>query len=391
MNVMSQVNSPVISGNRAKIIGMCVLLYIFIFATWQLKNPFKVYKILVRFKTKRKRLHGSSWVSKYIKSQGRYFFSENIPGWPSRAFNTYLKGEILRVTNKHEELCALQTIIFAITNRCPLKCCHCYEWNNLASHENLSVENLKVILKKIWELGIPHVQLSGGEPLARFDDLLSVLNSAGKGIDIWLATSGFGMTHEKALLLKKACLVGAIISLDHWDENAHNEFRNNTKAFYWAREAAINCRNVGLVTSLSLCATRTFISTENIWKYINLAKEWGACFIRILEPREAGNFKGQDIMLKDEHIAILEDFFQRVNFSAQYRNFPIIMYPAYHQRKLGCFGAGNSYLYIDSKGDIHACPFCQRKAGNAKHDPLIPAIARLKRMGCHEYKMNIYD
>jgi MoaA/NifB/PqqE/SkfB family radical SAM enzyme len=124
---------------------------------------------------------------------------------------------------------------------------------------------------------------------------------------------------------------------------------------------------------------------------LNLAKEWGVCFIRILEPREAGNFKGQDIMLKTEHISLLEDFFRRVNFSAQYRNFPIIMYPAYHQRKIGCFGAGNSYLYIDSKGDIHACPFCQNKAGNARYDPLIPAIARLKGMGCHEYKMNIYD
>jgi MoaA/NifB/PqqE/SkfB family radical SAM enzyme len=255
----------------------------------------------------------------------------------------------------------------------------------------MSVEDLKIILKKIWELGLRHVQLSGGEPLARFDDLLSVLNSTGKVIDFWLGTSGFGMTYEKALLLKKAGLVGATISLDHWNENAHNEFRNDDMAFYWAREAVINCRNVGLLTTLSLCATRAFISAENLWKYNNLAKEWGVCFIRILEPRKAGKFKGQDIMLKDEHIAVLEDFFHRVNFSAQYCNYPIIMYPGYHQRKLGCFGAGNSYLYIDSKGDIHACPFCQRKAGNAKHDPLIPAIAQLKRMGCHEYKMNISD
>ena len=391
MYAVPHLHSPVISGIRAKIIGICFLLNIFIFATWQLKNPFKVYLILERFKSKRKRLHGYAWITKYIKSQKRYFFSENIPGWPSKAFNTYLKGEIERATRKPEEVCALQTIIFAITSRCPLKCIHCLEWNNLASHENLSVEDLKIILNKIWALGLRHVQLSGGEPLTRFDDLLSVLNSARKDTDFWLVTSGFNLTPDKAFLLKKAGLVGAIISLDHWDENAHNEFRNNTKAFYWAREAAINCRNVGLVTSLSLCATRAFTSTENLWKYINLALEWGACFIRILEPREAGNFKGQEIKLKDEHIAILEDFFQRVNFSAQYRNFPIIMYPAYHQRKLGCFGAGNSYLYIDSKGDIHACPFCQSKAGNAKYDPLISAIARLKRMGCQEYKMNIYD
>jgi MoaA/NifB/PqqE/SkfB family radical SAM enzyme len=391
MDVMSQVHSPVISGMRAKIIGMCFLLNIFLFATWQLKNPFKVFEILRRFKTKRKKLHGFSWITKYVKSQNRYFFSENIPGWPSNAFNTYLKGEISRATRKPEEVCALQTIIFAVSSRCPFKCSHCLEWNNLASHENLSVEDLKIILNKIGDLGLRHVQLSGGEPLERFDDLLTVLNSARKDIDFWLATSGFNLTPEKAFLLKKAGIVGAIISLDHWDENFHNEFRNNNKAFYWAREAVLNCGNVGMLTSLSLCATKTFISDENLRQYLNLAKEWGACFIRILEPREAGHFKGQDIMLKAEHISVLEDFFKRVNFSAQYRHFPIIMYPAYHQRKIGCFGAGNSYLYIDSMGDIHACPFCQRKAGNAKHDPLIPVIARLKRMGCQEYKMNIYD
>jgi MoaA/NifB/PqqE/SkfB family radical SAM enzyme len=138
--------------------------------------------------------------------------------------------------------------------------------------------------------------------------------------------------------------------------------------------------------SLSVCATRSFISEENLWKYLRLAKEFGAGFIRIIEPRTTGNYTGKDVALTDEQRAILNNFYLRVNSYAAFRNFPIIMYPGYHQRLAGCFGAGDRYLYIDPKGDIHACPFCRGKAGNAVWNPLIPAIMNLRKSGCHEFE-----
>ncbi|HVF81792.1 MAG TPA: hypothetical protein VM884_07650, partial [Flavisolibacter sp.] len=35
----------------------------------------------------------------------------------------------------------------------------------------------------------------------------------------------------------------------------------------------------------------------------------------------------------------------------------------YHQRRVGCF-SGSRSVYIDSAGDVHACPFCHTKSYN---------------------------
>ena len=67
---------------------------------------------------------------------------------------------------------------------------------------------------------------------------------------------------------------------------------------------------------------------------------------------------------------------------------PIVSFPGYHQRRIGCFGAGDRYLYMDSNGDLHACPFCQYKVGNALFDDLSESINELRKIGCHKFKTN---
>ena len=134
----------------------------------------------------------------------------------------------------------LTTVIFAITSRCRLGCRHCYEWHNIASAEKLSYEDLSGIVKKLKGNGVRHIQISGGEPLERFEDLLRLIEETGTGCETWLLTSGYGLTPEKAVQLKQAGLTGADISLDSFDESEHNKSRNNPESFFWAKEAARN-------------------------------------------------------------------------------------------------------------------------------------------------------
>jgi len=56
---------------------------------------------------------------------------------------------------------------------------------------------------------------------------------------------------------------------------------------------------------------------------------------------------------------------------------------------MGCFGAGNRYLYIDSTGEIHACPFCQNSAGNAVNVKIEDAVSTLRTFGCQKYELNL--
>jgi len=376
-----------ITGLMAAFIRSCIIINILSLAVTYSLNPFHGLSILKKVIRKRRSVQGLPAVRKYVRGGNRYFFSENIPGWPSAAFNGFFRAEILRASAQGGKF-PLSTIIFAITSRCRLGCLHCYEWNNLSHIDRLSYENLESIIIKIKGYGINHIQLSGGEPLERFDDLIRLIRFARKETDLWLLTSGFGLISEKALALKSAGLSGADISLDHWDESEHNRSRNSPKSFWWAREAVRNCREAGIATTLSICAFRSFVTRENLEKYADLAKEWGAGFIRVLEPREAGRYRGVDVALLKEQTVILERFYQEMNSSDKFIDYPVVSYPGYQQRREGCLGAGNRYLYIDSAGEIHACPFCQQSAGNIISQKLEDAVPLLKKFGCQAYALN---
>ncbi len=97
--------------------------------------------------------------------------------------------------------------------------------------------------------------------------------------------------------------------------------------------------------------------------YMEFAKALGVHFVQMLEPRSIGHYEGKDVLLQEKHIKTLEEFFKEINHSKKYKEYPILLYHGYHQRRIGCF-AGSRSVYIDSAGDVHSCPFCHTKSFN---------------------------
>jgi MoaA/NifB/PqqE/SkfB family radical SAM enzyme len=116
----------------------------------------------------------------------------------------------------------------------------------------------------------------------------------------------------------------------------------------------------------------------------------GVPFVRFLEARRVGNYAGKDVLLSPEQEKTVVQFYLKINGSKKYRSYPIIQYPGYHQRKLGCFGAGSRYLHIDAVGDYHACPFCRGAVGNIRDMRLTEAIPLLQERGCHLFKTKVH-
>lgn len=380
----------IINGNKAAWVSKRLFLSIFLQALKTKNNPLAVIKNFKKFAEKRTKIQGYSKITRFVLSGQKYHFADQIPGFPSGTFNRFFEAELKRIEGNRERKIMMNTVIYSITSRCPLNCTHCFEWDNLSSQEHLKPDQLITILEKLKSLGLTHIQFGGGEPLARFDDLLVLIKKAKTNMDCWLLTSGFGLTLEKALELKKAGLTGASISLDHWEETAHNTFRNHGKSFYWVKEAVQNCHRAGIIVSLALCATKEFTTQENILKYYELAKEWNVGFIKILEARKVGRFTGKDVTLTPEQIKIFTDFYLQSYNDDRFRTWPIVMFPGFDQRQVGCLGAGNRYMYIDSKGDIHACPFCQNPVGNALDVTFESAIKKLRNNGCQKFPLSSF-
>ena len=273
----------------------------------------------------------------------------------------------------------------AVTNKCPLACEHCYEWDALNRGERLTLSDLKTIVQKIQDRGVSQIHLSGGEPLVRINDVVEVVQTANEDAEFWILTSGFKLTYEKACTLKQAGLTGVLISLDHYEPENHNKFRGHKDAFHWVEEAVRNSIAAKLVTALSICATKDFVAESNLIKYMELAKSMGVSFVQILEPRATGHYKNKDVRLTPEQEKTLEAFYLSFNYEEDVQGFSAHQLSWLSSTTHGLSRCRKQKFVIDTYGDIHACPFCQRKAGNVLSDDLEGAAEKLQWMGCHQF------
>lgn len=220
------------------------------------------------------------------------------------------------------------------------------------------------------------------------DDILYLLQHIKKGTDVWVYSSGYHFTKERAAALKKEGLTGMVISLDHWQPALHNTFRGKSNAFEWAERAVHNAVQNGLAVCLSLCATREFITKENLAAYMELARAWGVSFVQVLEPKAVGHFAGMDVVLQEDQLQLLEDCLVTYNYKTTGQDYPIIVYHGFYSRQLAC-GGGWHYVYVDTDGDVHSCPFCQHKKFSALDDNVKENVRKMNAGQCSVFQNSI--
>ena len=96
----------------------------------------------------------------------------------------------------------------AVTYRCNNNCHHCYNARS-RNYPEMGVEEWQKILDKVWELGIPHVVFTGGEPTLYHELPALVAYAEEKGLITGLNTNGRKLSDPAYL----ASLVNA--GLDH--------------------------------------------------------------------------------------------------------------------------------------------------------------------------------
>lgn len=378
--ILKRERSKITSGIKSKLVFIKIKIRLLLFLIFKFKNPKFVFENWKNIQKTIQQFTIKDRFYKIIKHEGKYFFNCNIPGWPQTNF--YEK--LLAISNPQttNDLASLGIVQIGFTKKCPLNCEHCYEGKILNQPETISLTDHIAIVKKLQENQVSVIQFGGGEPLNRFDDLIAVLKSANDSSDFWIYSSGYGLTEERAKELKSAGLTGVSISLDHFEPDAHNTFRRNPKSFDWALTAIKNAQKANLLTAMSICVTNEFCSEENLFQYVYFAAQQKVAFVQMLEPRATGNYEGKDVLLTTDHQEILEVFYEKINSKKEFKNLPILQYTGYQQRKKGCAGAGNRYIYIDTDGYVQSCPFCRNKKSYFLTGDLKRDLSELKMEGC---------
>jgi radical SAM protein with 4Fe4S-binding SPASM domain len=187
-------------------------------------------------------------------------------------------------------------VVWNSTQRCNLRCIHCYANAENKSYKNeLTTAEAKTLIKDLGEFSVPVLLFSGGEPILREDLFELATLATGKGIRAVLSTNGTLITTKVAQKLKAAGFSYVGVSLDGAEET-NNKFRGGTNAYQAAIEGIRNCKKAGVKPGLRFTVTKYNVADlPQIFELIEAEKIPRVCFYHLAYAGRGSSIVNDDL------------------------------------------------------------------------------------------------
>ncbi len=264
-----------------------------------------------------------------------------------------------------------------VTQRCNLRCPHCYIDACSEANNELSAEEAKFVIDELSYLNRRlMLVLSGGEPMLRKDIFSIVEYAAEAGIIVVMGSNGTLLTEENLRDLSKAGLRGIGISIDSTLAEKHDVFRGTKGAWDLSIDAIMKANYAGLETQMDV--TLTDQNWEEIDSFVNLGKDLGVKAVNFFFLICTGRALKTDITTENYERAlerITELMSSERDVLVRPRcapHFYRLLYEKGFPLQTGTRGclAGISYLRIDPQGNVTPCPYMPVVAGNLRENSL---------------------
>jgi MoaA/NifB/PqqE/SkfB family radical SAM enzyme len=322
---------------------------------------------------------------KYARFNGRVFYDMYVPSGPGPIFDRMLASRLWRLEDDKDRR-FIPTVDLAVTDACMFRCEHCYAIEQLGKKRALDIAHWRSIVTDFQKIGVGAFVLVGGEPLLALDDVVAICEHARAESDIWMVTTGFGLTASKARRLARAGLTAAAVSLDHYEPEKHNHFRGSPKAFDEASKAIALFAQAGVFPSIVVTATRDMIRDGGCMRFMELADRLGAGYVQMFDPIAAGAYVDRpEVALSEAELAELADFQRRVNTLPEYAHLPPVTVRSHIEdtEAFGCGAGGNGFIHVDPTGNLVPCPMLSMTTGNVVKDGFDVAMDRMRAIFPH--------
>ncbi|MDR1405454.1 MAG: radical SAM protein [Candidatus Methanoplasma sp.] len=261
----------------------------------------------------------------------------------------------------------LDIISVDVTNRCNLRCKHCFNYSG--EQVNSSVEHtegeLISIANQIVEAGAGSTCICGGEPLLRKEAVYSVIKTLKRsGMGVSMVSNGTFLDQECSESLKRSGIDVVQISLDGGRES-HNWLRNDEKSYDAAVTAIKTLVNEGI--RVSVACTPTIRNLGELDDVVNLLEGLGVSTLRMQPVMRLGRAKGiQEFFPQTMQYAKLAIELAERGSSGKYKMLFEWGDPIQHLQVLES-GINIRSLSINSYGDILISPYVPVSFGNVRH------------------------
>lgn len=265
-------------------------------------------------------------------------------------------------------LSAPNTVYIDVTNRCNLKCKHCYVSANKNGKEEFCLYELDKLFKQLNAMSVFGVVISGGEPLIR-SDIIEIVNLANENnLLVGISTNGI-LIDNNFIQNTKGKISNIQISLDSSNACNHEKFRGVLNIYNKTLEnIKLLCDNGFYVTVATVLTLDNYNEIEDI---INISIKLRVKKYRVIKLIETGEaavnslnkVSPYDIQRFYDNIKIIEK---------KYANSIDIELDNEFTNSEYCT-AGIKSIYINHNGEVYPCPFLRLKelyCGNVKQTNL---------------------
>ncbi len=258
-----------------------------------------------------------------------------------------------------------------LTYRCNNRCPHCYVGREKPFPE-MNTGDWKQVLQKLWDIGIPHITFTGGEPTLR-DDLEELISFAEEiGLVTGLITNGRLLERERVSRLVAAGLDHVQITIESFNEDTHNHMVG-ASAWRQTVNGIENCLKTPLYV-----LTNTTLTKENgaeIEKTISFLKSLGLERFAVNSLIYAGHGRGVGTGIAEEDVGT---YVHTIKQKAEAADMDFIWYTPTHYCVFDPCVAGvgpkqcsaaKYNIAVEPNGDVIPCQSYFESMGNILADP----------------------
>jgi radical SAM protein with 4Fe4S-binding SPASM domain len=313
--------------------------------------------------------------------------------------NGLLTSEVVYIKNKQSDgLSAPLRVFLSITDKCNLKCKHCFADSGNFNLNELTTEELFELIDQMKDAGTFFLSIAGGEPLLR-DDLFQIIKYARENfIAVSISTNGLLINKEIAKKFNELNLNTISVSIDGL-EITHDHIRGNGNF----RKTIEKIKILRRYCKTATLAIRTTINSLNINEYkelIKLAEKLSLDSIRFNPIHLLGRANVYKYLLvdQDEYINFLKDVQEvKTKIKVELPKIDNKKYWFVYLEGFGCHG-GKETCCITSSGDLSPCIFLGDNfvVGNIKNEKFLNLWVKAKNIvklsgnkicnNCSEYK-----
>lgn len=261
-------------------------------------------------------------------------------------------------------------ILFDPTSACNLKCKGC--WAAEYGHSlQLSLDEMRSIVKQGKALGTHFYMLTGGEPLIRKNDIVTLAKENPECVFL-IYTNATLVDKELCDNIKKCGNITLALSIEGTEES--NDDRRGKGAYKCTMEAMELLKKERVLFGISICYTRKNVEFVTSDEFLDKMVANGVKYAFYFNYMPIGKSAEKDLIPTPSQRKYMYFWMKKMRNGKTGKPLFVMDFQDDGEYVGGCIAGGRNYFHINSKGDIEPCVFIHFSDSNIRTHTLLEAL-----------------